>query len=211
VQVLAAAAATGWLLVRNRRRIDWEELAPAVVLFALTLTAYRFVLFWGLALVPVLARAMSGPCEPPRASPALRAVAPSALAAAVALSLSVSPTRFASSLPLEGIAKLRATAVTGTVFGYFPWGGPLIDAGHPGWRVAYDGRYYRYGREEWRRYFGTVRGEVGPAELDRLYHPAAYLLSRDADARLIAALRAQPSAWREIYADRVCVVFVRGA
>lgn len=99
--------------------------------------------------------------------------------------------------------------MTGTVFAHFPWGGPLIDAGSPDWTVAYDGRYYRYTPTEWRRYDQTRRGEVGPQELDGIYHPAAYVLKPGFDGALIAALQAAPDRWRQIYADGVCVVFVR--
>lgn len=209
--ITVAAGLVGWLLVRNRRRIDWEELAPAAVLFVMTLTAYRFVLFWGIALVPVIARIMSDaePAPEPGGRKAwlARAMAPAALAGATGLALLVSPTHFGS-LPLAGIEKLRKAGVTGTVFSYFPWGGPLIDAGYPNWVVAYDGRYYRYTPNEWRRYHQIIAGAVGPAELDRIYHPTAYLLSPGVDGALITALRAD-RAWREIYADRACVVFLR--
>lgn len=216
--IAVAAGLVGWLLVRNRRRIDWEELAPAAVLFVMTLTTYRFVLFWGIALVPVIARIMSdpGPIPQPggpqpggRGAWLSRVMAPTALGGAIGLALLVSPTHFIGSLPLAGIEKLRETGVTGTVFSYFPWGGPLIDAGYPNWVVAFDGRYYRYPPNEWRRYDQTIAGAVGPAELDRIYHPAAYLLSPGVDDALIAALRADRAAWRELYADRTCVAFVR--
>jgi hypothetical protein len=86
----------------------------------------------------------------------------------------------------------------------------LIDAGYPDWAVAYDGRYYRYTSEEWRRYSQTMRGQVGLKELDHIYHPAAYLLMPGRNDALITALRAASGAWREIYADSTCVVFVRG-
>ncbi|HEY5288418.1 MAG TPA: hypothetical protein VIJ59_00130, partial [Caulobacteraceae bacterium] len=208
-QVATASVVAGWLLFRNPQRIDWEELTPAVVLFVVTLTAYRFVLFWGVALVPVLARILSNP-EPGRRKswPALATAA--AAAGAIGLALLVRPTHFVESLPLAGIRALRATGVRGTVFGDFRWGGPLIDAGYPNWVVAYDGRYYRYTPKEWRRYFQTTRGDVGPEALDQIYHPAAYLLTPGTDGALIAALRAEPGTWREIHADHTSVVFVRG-
>jgi hypothetical protein len=199
----------GGLLVRNRERIDWEELAPAAVLFVMTLTAYRFVLFFGIALTPVLARILSGAEPPRRSSWSERIVVPAALAAAIALAVAVRPTHFIDSMPLEGVRKLREAGVKGAVFAHFPWGGPVIDAGYPDWVVAYDGRYYRYTPAEWRRYAQTVRGDIGPEELDRIYHPAAYLLAPAVNQALIAALRAEPGAWREIYADHTCVVFVR--
>ncbi|MEJ0065508.1 MAG: hypothetical protein WDM85_08730 [Caulobacteraceae bacterium] len=209
VSVAAVALVTGWLLARNRGRIDWEELVPVLVLFVMTLTAYRFVLFWSITLVPVLARALSVPGPPPRRSWRGRLVPPTAAAAAVGLSLLVSPTHFSEAIPLAGIRKLAESGVRGTIFDHFEWGGPLIDAGYPNWTVTYDGRYYRYSPAEWRRYDQARRGEIGPAELDRIYHPSAYVLKPGYDAALIAALQAAPAAWRRIYADPACVVFVR--
>jgi hypothetical protein len=208
----AAAAAAGWLLARHLRRIDWEELAPAVALFALTLTAHRFALFFGLALVPVLARCLSaGRGEPGRSpEPASGRVHPGRLLPflVVPAALLVRPTHFHESLPLAGVAVLKDTGVVGTVYCHYSWGGPLIDAGYPDWVVAFDGRYYRYGPDEWGRYAAGVRGEVGLAELDRAYRPAAYFLRPGLDDVLIAELRAD-GGWREVHADRVCAAFVR--
>ena len=88
------------------------------------------------------------------------------------------------------------------------WSHAIPRAGYPEWRVAFDGRYYRYTPEEWQRYTAVVRGEIGLAELDRVYHPAAYFLRPGADDKLIAALRADKG-WREVHADRTCAAFVR--
>jgi hypothetical protein len=201
-----AAVIAAWLMARNRGRIDWEEAAPALALFALTLTAHRFALFWGIAVVPVLARCLSaGRVEPGRSPPWWGLVF---VPVAVALALLVRPTHFHESLPLAGVEKLRETGVSGTVYCHYPWGGPLIDGGYPEWTVTFDGRYYRYTPEEWERYAAAVRGEIGPAEIERVYRPAAYFLRPGHDEKLIAALRADRG-WREVYADRTCVAFVR--
>jgi hypothetical protein len=209
--IATAAGLVGGVLVLKRRRIDWEELAPAVVLFVMTMAAYRFVLFWGIALIPPLVRALADEQPVRRQSLAEPFVASAMLAGAAALSLWISPIHFSESFPLQGIQRLKSAGVKGNVFAYFPWGGPVIDAGYPDWRVAYDGRYYRYTPAEWRRYDETETGAVGLAELDRIYHPTAYLLAPGINEALISALRAQPHGWRQIYADRRCVVFVRGA
>jgi hypothetical protein len=209
--VLIAGGLAGVVLLLKRRRIDWEELAPAVVLFLATLIAYRFVVFWAIALVPPIARVLADDLPARRSSRAEPVGAVAAAAAAVALALWVSPAHFDGSLPMRGIQALKATGVKGVVFPYFPWGGPLVDAGYPDWRVAFDGRYYRYTPAEWRLYDQARTGALGPADLDRHYHPAAYLLEPGYNAVLIAALRAQPRTWREVYADAQCVAFVRRA
>jgi hypothetical protein len=209
--IVTAVGVVGGTLVLKHRRIDWEELAPAIVLLVMTLAAYRFVLFWGISLIPPMARALADEQPERRVFPAEPIAAAVLLAGAATVALWLIPVHFSESLPLKGIQKLKAAGVKGTVFAYFPWGGPVIDAGYPDWRVAYDGRYYRYTPAEWRRYDQTETGIIGPAELDRIYHPVAYLLAPGGNDALIAALRNQRQGWREIYADRQCVVFVRRA
>lgn len=115
---------------------------------------------------------------------------------------------FHESLPLAGVAKLKQAGVTGTIYCHSAWGGPLVDAGYPEWKVAFDSRYYRYTPEEWERYAAAVRGEVGLAELDLVYRPAAFFLRPRMEEKLIEALRADGN-WREVHADRNSVVFVR--
>jgi hypothetical protein len=210
---LAAGVAIAiWLFIRQREWINWEELAPAVVLLAMTLTAYRFALFWGIAVVPMLARILAAkrpgeaPQQPRRL--AIGFVSLALVGAAIGLASLIRPTHYHKSLPLLGIEKLKEAGVTGTIYGYYAWGGPLIESGYPGWNVAFDGRYYRYSPEEWERYSAVVRGEVGLAELERIYRPCAFLLRPGADDRLIAALRKE-AGWREVHADQNCVAFVR--
>ena len=201
-----------WLLIRQRERIAWEELAPAVVLLAMTLTAHRFALFWGIAVVPVVARILATNRSEERSQhPRLSAIALTSLAfvvAAIGLASLVRPTHYHKSLPLLGIEKLKDSGVTGTIYGYYAWGGLLIEAGYPDWKVAFDRRYYRYTPDEWERYASVVRGEVGLAELERIYQPCAFLLRPGADDQLIAALR-RDAGWREVHADQNCVAFVR--
>lgn len=204
-----AVLAAGWLVARNWRRVDLEEAAPAAVLFVLTLTAHRFALFWGIAIVPVLARCltMSPSVAPDRR--AVSAVSAAALVLAViGLAGLVRPTWFHESLPLDGVSRLRATGVRGTVYCHYPFGGPLIDAGYPDWLVTFDGRYYRYTVEEWEFYAAAVRGEVSVEEIERRYRPAAFFLRPGVDAKLIRQLEADPG-WRRVYEDQTASAFVR--
>lgn len=119
------------------------------------------------------------------------------------------PARFSDQIPVRQIQALHAQGVRGVVFAHFPWGGPVIDSSYPAVTVAYDGRYYRYTRSEWGRYRRLVKGEVGPEELERIYRPAAYVLSPAWTPGLIAALKADPMRWRLISQDSVAVIFVR--
>src|SRR5262245_33720737 len=205
----AAALASGWLIARNGRRVDVEEAVPAAVLFVLTLTAHRFALFWGIAIVPVLARCLTAtraePVERPRAAALWGMLF---VLAAIGLAGLVRPTWFHESLPLEGVNRLRATGVRGTVYCHYPYGGPLIDVGYPDWVVTFDGRYYRYTLEEWEDYGAAVRGELSIDEIDRRYHPAAFFLRPGPDAELIRRLEAHPG-WRRVYEDQTSSAFVR--
>lgn len=192
VPILAVALIAGWL-ARRSGRIAADEVVPALALVALTLAGYRFVLFWAIAMVPVIARAV--PPRPEAVLPLWLRTVPLALAALLGIVL---PTRFDPSLPLGPIARLRETGVQGTIYAHFPWGGPLIDAGWPAWHVAYDGRYYRYTDAEWQAYAAASRGELTLPQVEAEWHPAAFLLDPDWNAPLIAALRADHTRWREL-------------
>ncbi|MFC3174727.1 hypothetical protein ACFOD9_10725 [Novosphingobium bradum] len=191
--ILAVAGVTAWLL-RRSGRFALDELLPALALLVLTMASYRFVLFWAIALVPVVARAAVAQ-QPEARLPGWLRGAPLVLAALAGILL---PVRFSPQLPLAEIAVLRASGAAGTIYAHFPWGGPLIDAGYPQWRLAYDGRYYRYTPEEWDAYGKASRGELSLAQVEAAWHPAAFLLDPQWNAPLIAALRADRAHWREL-------------
>ena len=203
VGIALIAIAIVW---RGRARIGPLEVIPALILLVLTAGAVRFAFFLGIALIPPLALALMPGGDRRKWSPALLLATTAALAASTALTCTISPTRFAESIPRQCLAALRATGVNGTVYAHSAWGGPVIDAGFPGWRVAYDGRYYRYSSAEWARYHAASAGQVSLDRLDRTYRPAAYLLRPGRDDGLIAALRASPANWRELPG---CAAFVR--
>ena len=191
---------------RGRGRIGPLEIIPALALLVFTAGAVRFAFFLGIAMVPLLALALMPGRERRRFSPALLLTAAAALGATAVLACAIRPTRFADDIPLKCLAALRATGVSGTIYAHSAWGGPAIDAGFPRWRVAYDGRYYRYSPTEWARYHAATAGEVRLDQLDRTYRPAAYLLRPGRDDGLIAQLRASPATWRSLPG---CVAFVR--
>ncbi|MEJ5976078.1 hypothetical protein WG901_05500 [Novosphingobium sp. PS1R-30] len=205
VPVLLIAVVVTWLLLRNPHRIDPRELAVTIVFFAMTVIATRFVLFWAITLILVIARAVPPP-PVERRLPAV--IAPLALlVVAIAVPL-LRPTHFEATIPLSAIDRLEAAQVRGTVFAHFPWGGPVIDRGHPDRRVAFDGRYYRYAPAEWDLYRRVSWDRVRLAEIERRYHPAAYVLSPEWNRALIAELRADKR-WQVLFGDRVAVVFKR--
>ena len=194
---------------RGRTRIAPLDFIPALILLVLSAGAVRFVFFFGIALVVPLALALMPSRERTRFQPWTAALALLALGATVALSVATHPTRFAESIPRQCLAALKASGVRGTIFAHSAWGGPVIDAGFPAWRVAFDGRYYRYTPQEWARYHAAANGKVRLDWLDRAYRPAAWLLEPRRDAGLIAQLRANPATWSELRNLPGCVAFVR--
>jgi hypothetical protein len=206
VPVLLVAVVTSWVLLRHPRRIDCQELAVSIALFAMTAFAYRFVLFWAISLIPLVARAV----PPPSAERHVPAwLAPLILLAAAITIPLLRPTHFAASIPIAAIERLRATGVKGTIFAHFPWGGPVIDTGYPGWVVVYDGRYYRYTAQEWDAYQRMSSGAASLAEIDRRYRPAGFVLSPQWNAALIVELRGDARNWQLLFADQTAVVFKR--
>ena len=203
-------AVVAWL---RRRDMDPEEAAGALVFALLALTAGRFVLFWAVALVPVLAgRSARTGARQNEAS--VRTGWPLALVLAGALvNAAASPAvTFAPDLPLTALTRLAAAGPAApsrgtTIYASYPFGGAVVDAGQ-GWHVAFDGRYYRYDPEEWALCRAVMAGQIGPEELTRRYRPAAWVLSPGLDAPLIRALRDRPRHWRELYRDSAASVFV---
>lgn len=210
IPVLGLALIGLWMTARHRDRVDAGELAVALVLFVLTLNTYRFVLFWAVSMVPVLARAATPRHGAEDVSPLPRGaiVAPVLLVALIGPILL--PTRFMPTIPLAAIERLKQEHVRGTVYGDFPFGGAIIDSGYPAWRVAYDGRYYRYSDDEWKYNGGIENGFVPLVDIVRKWHPAAFILDAHHNAPLAGDL-ARSRKWRRIYARGGIVVYVPNA
>lgn len=202
--IMAVALVALWLAARSRR-IDPGELAVALTLLVMTVTAYRFVLFWAVAMVPVIARAAARPDALTSRLPRAAVLLPVVLVAV--LTPLLAPTRFVPTLPLQALARLKQEHVRGTVYGDFPWGGPIIDVGWPDWRVAYDGRYYRYSSDEWKYNGGIENGFVPRVDVVRKWRPAAFVLNAGHNAPLVREL-ARSRAWRRIYDRGGVVVYV---
>lgn len=198
---LAVAGLVGF----NRHRIDPRELAVAIVFLAMTVFVNRFVLFWALALIPVIARTLTRGAAGRRS---LGFQTPLLLGVTAVVTPIQHPTEFSPTLPLAAIARLQREQVAGVVFAPAPWGGPLIDIGHPRWQVAYDGRLYRYTPEEWRFYSEIGRNKVSLAQVEQRYRPVAFVLEPRRHTALIGELRASPD-WTQIWSDPAAVVFRR--
>jgi hypothetical protein len=204
IPVVVVALLAGRLVMRQRR-FDSVEIALALGLGLMTLAAYRFVLFWAVAMVPVIARAVAPPFARPKRSETLLVLV-SLLLVAVATPLIV-PTRFAETLPLTALQQLRDRHIRGTIYGDLLFGGVIIDIGYPDWRVAYDGRYYRYSSEEWQDDMNVESGAVPLADVVGKWKPAAFVLDRRRDAAITGELE-HNKMWQRIYAQNGIVVYV---
>jgi hypothetical protein len=209
VPVLVVAALAARFAMRGWKQVDPRDAAMALALLLLTVTAYRFVLFWAIALVPLVASSFARPDRGPLPVP--RWAAPLAVGVASLAALAVLPTRFHETVPVEAVARLRdqtaAGGVRGTIYADFGFGGPIIDVGYPDWNVAYDGRYYRYTPAEWAFNAGVESGRIPLSEVERRFHPAAFVLSQRRNRPLIEALKGDPR-WRMLAEEGAVSVFV---
>ncbi|MFD1959767.1 hypothetical protein ACFSHP_13275 [Novosphingobium panipatense] len=194
------------VLLRRYRRLDASELAVALGLLVMTVAAYRFVLFWAVAIVPVVSRCLRGAM---RAFPQGSADRRQRSASGGDWHTGAGADTVFRKPPLAAVEHLRRFQVQGTVYGDFPFGGVLIDAGYPDWKVAYDGRYYRYSRKEWQYNGGIETGIVPLVDVVRKWNPAAFVLDSVHNRPLAEALSQSP-AWRLTYASDGIVVYLPG-
>jgi len=204
------------LLAWRGRRLKVEELVTAAILVALTWQMYRFSTFLGFALIPIAYRAFAPSVGGPPPPPMIRSWR-SLLAGAFAVAIAVSVTRFAVAeiaapqrtpidphmdyFPFEAVARMKETVPSGTIFCDFFWGGVVVKANHPDWKVSHDGRYYHFTADEWDWYKSAMwqqpvgRHNVTVAEIVAAFRPLAFLLWASPDEALIAKLDAADSGW----------------
>ena len=204
---IVAVAVLGLLVMRKFPGLfDLREALTCLALFAMTVLVYRFVLFWAISLVAVVAscRMRTQPLKEKGRSLLFAGLGVLAVAAACT---AFKPVEFRSHIPLQALQVLKRENLTGTVFSDFTLGGGVIHVGYPQWRVAYDGRFYRYSREEWQRFAGIQSGKVQLAELERRYHPVAWVLHPRRNARLASELDSANGRWRRLWRDDHVVIY----
>ena len=212
--VWLALAVSLVLLVRVRRRVRLEDLATLLVLGAITLPVHRLSLFFAVAMVPVWSRWITldwfADSPVPTGDASVRPLHAAGIAAAAVLCALAVPRLldvklFDEQLPFAGTKRLRELGVRGVIYNYREWGGPLIWAGYPDWKVTIDGRLYLFTREEWDLYREIALGRVSVAEVQRRYRPEAFFLRPSYHERFIKLLR-ESSNWEEAYADQNSIV-----
>lgn len=201
--------ATATLFLVRGRRVRLVDLLPALMLFAMSLLTFRFVLFWAIAIIPVWVQALAAaPVSVPTRVPRIRrAVALLAFVLAL-IPLKIRPLYFDSLFPFAGVEALKRHDVHGPVYCHYLWGGMITDACHPAVHPTHDGRYYLFTREELAEHFAMNNGEISLWDLELRHQPLAMLLDRRLQDPLIQEAY-KTTHWKEIHADENCVVFVR--
>ena len=206
-----------FLVMKLRLKVRRSDLIHFILMTLLTFYSSRFALFWAITMVPVWARWIEevrplylfnwtgGDRVQRLASPALLILG--LLMVLVIPSLRTVPI-FDQELPLKGIGRLKTVLPSGRIYNYREWGGPLIWTGYPRWQVAIDGRLYLYSEKEWKGYNKSALGQVPLRELIDQHQPDAFFLRPSFHQELITLLR-QSSAWRELYTDTKCSIFLK--
>ncbi|MCP4250201.1 MAG: hypothetical protein GY778_24420 [bacterium] len=213
---------------RSRRRIPWRDLLPVVMLTAAALIWSRMIVFWALLSAPLLARLLQdsglslfSDSSDTAVSKKARRWARIGMAATVVVLVCGSPwirphlswlpaqrrSLFDPRFPLAGVQRLRETLGAGRIYNYREWGGLLAWSGAPHWRVAIDGRIYRYGQPDWESYRSIALGTEPYQDLFGHDRPGAAFLRPGHDRVLIERLQSDP-AWRDHYRDANCHIFV---
>jgi hypothetical protein len=93
------------------------------------------------------------------------------------------------------------------VFSTDAWGGYLIYRMYPERKVVVDDRHDLYGSDRIRQYLILTQGEAGWQKVLKDWNIQTALLP--ADSTLTNLLRELPQEWREVYGDKVAVVFLK--
>lgn len=200
-----------FLVVWSWNRIHTRDLVPAIVLGVMTLVMFRFVIFWGIAIIPVVVQCLTIDEEPIAPSSPTRERWSMLVAFFVGLlPILAVGANFDRGFPFAGIKAMKDAEVRGTIFSNHHGGGMLIDAGFPDWSITQDGRYYLYSAEQLEHYFAATQGQIPVAQLEAETNPAAFFLRPSTDQGLIELLRATSPRWEVLFEDANSLVFVRG-
>ena len=213
---------TSIAIIWRWKHLSIQNLALFVVLTPMPLYAVRFILFWAVGLIPlwaeiaeaIIPRGMFVWARDQKLSPTFTRRAIIGLASGLVLVLALHPARFRPILrpeiPTEGVEILRATLPdSARIYDDYPWAGPLLLDGSPGWRVSVDGRLYCFPNlAEWRTREDASKGRIPLEDLEQSHQPDAFVLDRIYSQPLIKSLSDCPR-WRVCYTGPACIAFVR--
>lgn len=195
ILILLSVSVAAYIIIR--RKSSFSDVIPVLITLIMSLVAVRFILFFAIALVPLLAGARIG--QPALLRPYWAAFASST---AAAICLFLMPVRLDQLVPQVAIRELRQGDV---IYSDTFFGGELIDAGY---KVALDGRYYIYSEPELELFMRTNTDSSTLAQIESKYHPAAYILKFRRSAALIHELEKRMQ-WKKVYLDNEGVSFLR--
>lgn len=221
--LLATMAAMGL----SGRRADGTDLAMVGLFAYASLLAGRNFGPFALVAAPVLSRHVAAMLArwgwPPRSRPApgrrvrtmLGVVNLALLALVVGLALvkisaplkpSLNEERQRETLPVEAAAWIRQRHPSGEMYNPYNWGGYLIWALWPDYRVFVDGRTDLYGDEFLRQYLDVYLARPGFEAILADYNVNLVLTYPD---DVLSAQLACVGGWEEVYRDEVAVVWRR--
>ncbi len=183
--------------VAYRRRAPSREFIPAAVMFALSLLAMRFIVFFAIAVIPILARIPVGQLPTYRS----RSIAAVSITVSLLILILV-PFRMDVLVPSDKMARLKPGS---TIYSDTFVGGEMVDRG---FKIVQDGRYYLYSQAELSQFVRSRSDGTVFAEIEKHYVPAAYVLSYHRNAALIEAIEKE-GILRKTYANKNWALFVR--
>lgn len=206
LSVLASAAVVLLIAVRHRKDMTVGDVVPVLVTLAMALTMARFIVFYAIAIIPLLTRLDVGNAFARKAG-ARQMAADCAISALLVVGVCLLRPQIASERDTS--AALIAGQGHGTVFCDPTLAGAILLDGYPQWRVAFDGRYFLYRPDEIDLLRRAAWDGSVVADIERRYHPAAYALNASRSPALVQALSAHPDIWRRAHDNRVSVLFLR--
>ena len=203
--VLATTGLAVLVAVRARRTIGMVDILPWLIALAMTLIAVRFILFYAIAIVPLLARLDIRGASAPLRRRGMAMRHGLVVAVVVALSLAMP----CAEQFRDVSAALIGKAAPGNVFSDPLLGGAITLDGGGRWPVAYDSRFYLYRPFEIELLRRTANDPGSLPDIERLYHPTAFALRKARSPALIGLLQSRPGEWRCIFSNDNAIVFVR--
>lgn len=197
-----AVTLLGVCFFRRRWPAPVDILAFAGLTLA-TLLIHRFVIFWALTVIPVGVAALTFPSTA-EARSRWRAPMIGLVIFGVAVMAVACPPRFIDYFCFPARDALKSSRFRGTIYCNYFWGGVLIDAGYPEWKVTHDGRYYLFRHDDWRLYDATEAGQVPLDQVLARWQPDAFFLRKPHDNGMVAQLRDK---WLILHEDATSIVF----
>jgi hypothetical protein len=211
------------VIATRRRPASWTTLVSLAAFFTIALFASRGILWWTLALPPLVARELGRPAEPGRAvegdreRPALANTL--ILVIVLGFGLSVLPW-WRDSSPLASSAGLTSDAPVGAthalrrvlrpgdrIFNPEAWGS-WFELQLPGNPTFVDSRIEVFPKSVWSDYVAVSAGFQGWQSVLERWRIAVVVADRGEQAGLLRVIRHDPG-WRLAYDDRQAAVFVR--